>query len=136
VSELTPAVVKEMISAGQRMTSPFSAILCHHFHGAPTRISLPATAFGLRTEHFMMEIIAAWVPGDGRDSLHRKWARHTSQNLAPYAFPGGYANMLGPDEREQIIAGYGANFARLQQAKKRFDPDNIFSSAIPLFTGN
>ena len=39
---------------------PFSTIILHHFRGAATRVPLAATAFGLRQEHFMVEVIAAW----------------------------------------------------------------------------
>jgi hypothetical protein len=133
LARLTPGVIAELTAAGDNRTSPSSMVVWHHFHGAPTRIPLSETAFGLRAEHFMVEIIAAWEPGaadDGR--IHRQWARTLSQNLAPYAFPGGYPNMLGPGEHGQIAFAYGGNLARLQQAKKRFDPDDIFSSAISL----
>jgi len=48
------------------------------------------------------------------------------------ALPGGYPNMLGPDDSEQIPFAYGSNAERLIAAKKRFDPDDVFSSATPL----
>jgi len=51
---------------------------------------------------------------------------------ARYALPGGYANLLGPDAHDQIGPAYGPNTARLREVKRRFDPDNVFSSAIPL----
>ena len=81
----------------------------------------------------MVEIIAAWdpTPGDNGEA-HREWARILSENLAPHALPGGYPNMLGPSQHEQTAYAYGANTGRLQQLKRRFDPDSIFSSAISL----
>ncbi|GHJ40885.1 BBE domain-containing protein [Streptomyces sp. TS71-3] len=45
--------------------------------------------------------------------------------------PGGYPNLLGPDETEQIAHAYGPNTERLLAAKRRFDPDRVFR-AIPL----
>jgi hypothetical protein len=45
---------------------------------------------------------------------------------------GGYPNMLGPDDSDQIPFVYGRNAERLIAAKKRFDPDDVFSSATPL----
>lgn len=44
----------------------------------------------------------------------------------------GYANLLGPDDREQARAAYGDNAAQLRGLKRRFDPDGVFASAIPL----
>jgi len=40
--------------------------------------------------------------------------------------------MLGPDEHEQNARAYGSNTARLQQLKRLFDPDGIFTSAISI----
>jgi FAD/FMN-containing dehydrogenase len=130
--ELTAEAVSMLIAAGRAMTSPFSIILLHHFRGAPMRVPPDATAFGLRREHFLIESIAAWEPEPiDRSAEHRRWAQNLSCALAPIALPGGYANLLGPDDREQIAYAYGGNLARLQDIKRRFDPDHVFS-AIPL----
>jgi hypothetical protein len=48
--------VDAVITAIARKTSPYSAVAWHHFHGAATRIPAEAIAFGLRQEHFMVEI--------------------------------------------------------------------------------
>ena len=79
----------------------------------------------------MVEIVAAWEPDDGNAAMHAAWPDAVSAALAPDALPGGYANMLGPDDTEQIAYAYGSNTARLRAAKMQFDPDGIFS-AIPL----
>jgi len=34
--------------------------------------------------------------------------------------------------REQVAGAYGGNAARLRVLKRRFDPDGVFASAIPL----
>ena len=59
-------------------------------------------------------------------------ALNASCDSHPMALPGGYPNMLGPDDSEQIPFAYGSNAERLIAAKKRFDPDDVFSSATPL----
>jgi Berberine and berberine like len=48
------------------------------------------------------------------------------------ALPGGYPNMLDPDDSEQIPFAYGNNTERLIAAKKQFDQYDVFSSATPL----
>jgi FAD/FMN-containing dehydrogenase len=133
LARLTPEAISTLLSSGQQRSSQFSGIIVHDFRGAATRIPLAATAFGLRKEHYLIEIIAAWEPtaeDDGEN--HREWARTLSENLAAHALPGGYPNMLGPSDHEQTAHAYGANAARLQQLKRRFDPDGVFSSAICL----
>jgi hypothetical protein len=48
------------------------------------------------------------------------------------ALPGGYPNMLDPDDSEQIPFAYGNNTERLIAEKKQFDQYDVFSSATPL----
>jgi FAD/FMN-containing dehydrogenase len=40
-----------------------------------------------------------------------------------------------PDDREQVSGAYSGNAARLRVLKRRFDPDGVFASAIPLPEG-
>jgi hypothetical protein len=78
----------------------------------------------------MVEIVAAWEPQDD-ETRHRAWANRASTDLAACAIPGGYPNLLGPDDHEQIAHAYGSNASRLRAAKTHFDPDGVFT-AIPL----
>ena len=133
LARLTPEAISTLVASGQDRSSPFSGIIVHDFRGGATRVPLAATAFGLRKEHYLIEIITAWEPTAEDDGgSHRQWARTLSENLAPHALPGGYPNMLGPDDYEQTAHAYGANAARLQQLKRRLDPDGVFSSAVSL----
>jgi FAD/FMN-containing dehydrogenase len=129
---LTTGAADAIIAAMARRTSPHCAVFWHHFHGAATRMAPDGAAFGLRREHFMVEIIAGWRPDGDDGSAHRDWARDLWQSLAPFALPGGYANLLGPNDREQVAEAYGGNAARLRVLKHCFDPDGVFASAIPL----
>jgi FAD binding domain-containing protein len=133
LSKLTPDAISALVSAGTNRTSPFTAIVLHHFHGTPSRVPLGATAFGLRREHFLVVAIAAWEPGpEDNGAIHRQWARTLSRTLASSSLPGGYPSLLGPNDHDQIALAYGTNIARLKALKRRFDPDGIFTSAIPL----
>jgi hypothetical protein len=58
-------------------------------------------------EHLMVEIVAGWKPDGDDAAAHRRWAHDLWQSLAPFALPGGYANLLGPDNREQAAGAYG-----------------------------
>jgi FAD/FMN-containing dehydrogenase len=130
LGDLVPDAIEALVAAGEQRTSPLSMVAIHHFHGAGTRVPPTATAFGLRRPHFMLEVVAAWEGGDG--NIHRDWARELSTSLAPFALPGGYANLLAPDAHEQIAAAYGDNAERLKSVKQRFDPAGVFTSATPL----
>ncbi|MDI3418509.1 FAD-binding oxidoreductase [Streptomyces luteolus] len=131
--ELTDTTTELLIAAAARMTSPYSGLYLHHFHGAAARVPSADTAFALRKDHLLVEIAASWAPaGDTEaDAAHGQWARQVSAELAESALSGGYPNLLGSDERERALASFGAGGAeRLLEVKRRYDPDNVFS-AVP-----
>jgi hypothetical protein len=122
-----------IISAFDNKTSPATKIVLHHFHGVGTRISPSATAFGMRRPHFTALIYAAWDSIQVVEPVvHREWAADVSSGLKPLALRGGYANLLGPTAHGQINGAYGDNGHRLIEMKNKFDPKNVFSSALPL----
>ncbi len=131
---LTPHVISALIAAGETITSPYSAIVLQHFRGAPTRIPSGVTAFAMRREHFLLEVVAMWEAGPADDS-HRQWVHAVGEAFGRSALPGGYPNLLGPDEHDRIAVAYGSNLIRLRDVKRRFDPDFVFTSAIPLSAG-
>jgi FAD/FMN-containing dehydrogenase len=133
---LTAETVTALLTAAAARTSARSAVNLHHFHGAAARVPLTATAFGIRREHFMTEIIASWHPADGgtgrqEGAEHREWADTAADLLRPHALPGGYPNLLTADHPEQTAHAYGPNAARLTALKDTYDPDHVFT-AIPL----
>jgi FAD/FMN-containing dehydrogenase len=126
--ELTDATTDAIVEAIGRWTSPLSGLYLHHFHGAAARVPVADTAFGLRRDHLLVEIVATWAPAS--DERHGQWSRALSADLAPHALPGGYPNLLGHDEYERVLRGYGQNAVRLLALKHRYDPDGVFR-AVP-----
>ncbi|WP_063129794.1 FAD-binding oxidoreductase [Nocardia fusca] len=131
VSSLTSGVRDMLTLAGSPLTSPLSAVSVHTLLGAGARVPAAETAFGNRDPHFMIEIIALWEPDDTRAAEHRAWAGNLTSILEPEALPGGYPNLLGPDDTAQVAHAYGPNTERLLAVKRRVDPDHVFH-AIPL----
>lgn len=131
VPSLTPGVRDVLSRAGAALTSPLSAVSVHSLRGAAARVPVADTAFGNRAPHLMVEIIAQWEPGDLRAADHRAWAGDVAAALDPEALPGGYPNLLGPDDTPQTTHAYGPNTERLLTAKHRYDPYYTFN-ATPL----
>jgi len=104
----------------------------HDFKGAASRVAESATAFGLRRDHVLVEVLATFPDrSDAMDEVqHRGWARGVRESLD--ALPRGYPNLLGRDDTVRAASSFGTNAARLIEAKRRYDPDDVFSSAIPL----
>lgn len=129
--------VGEVLAEGaDAFTSPFSAILAHDFHGSAARRDLSLTAFGRRSPHRMVELIALWGHGGQGDQQHLHWAETIHQALEPHSLPGGYVSFLGPGQSDQISEAYGPNAERLLRIKTTLDPDSVFTATpLPERTG-
>jgi hypothetical protein len=121
------------VRAMEMAVSSGCAIFTHEFKGAASRVPEEATAFGLRRDHILVEILAGFV--DRSDKLeerqHQDWVRATRESFGVMALPGGYPNLLAAGD-DRALKSYGPNAKRLIEAKRRYDPDNVFFSAIPL----
>jgi len=126
--------VDAMIEVMAAAVSPGCAIITHAFRGAASRIPVEATAFGLRRDHVLVEILASFA--DRSDCIeehrHRQWAHDARRAFDAIALPGGYPNFLPRGDGERAAKSYGRNAERLTRVKRHFDPTNLFCSAIPL----
>ncbi|MDT5186524.1 MAG: hypothetical protein QOI29_4682 [Mycobacterium sp.] len=119
--------IDALVCAGDTRASAYSGIAIHHCHGAATHVPIEQTAFGIREQHFVVEVLAASEPGD--DAIpHQAWAQQVYTDLAPHAIDGGYPNLIGPQQAEQARKAYGPNASRLAQLKSRYDPGNVFTA--------
>jgi FAD/FMN-containing dehydrogenase len=125
------------VQAMETAVSPGCAIVTHEFKGAASRVPAEATAFGPRRDHVLVEILA--ISPDRPDNLeeqrHQQWARATLQAFDAKALPGGYPNLLAEGNADRAAKSYGGNAERLIKAKRHYDPDSVFRSAIPLPVG-
>ena len=106
-------------------TSPLSVTVFYHLHGAATRIDPGATAFSLRYEHYIMEMVAKWRQGEEAQP-HMEWAHSFWAAIAPLASEGLYVNFLADEGDARVRASYGSNYGRLVQIKNAYDPTNFF----------
>ncbi len=54
------------------------------------------------------------------------WARSFAKALETFGACDAYVNYLGEEGASAVRASYGANYERLAQLKKKYDPDNFF----------
>jgi len=134
IPALNTSSIEIFIEAMERAVSPGCAIFTHEFKGAASRVPANETAFGLRRDHVLLEILATFQdrPDNDEEQRHQQWARATLQAFDAMALPGGYPNLLAGGDPDRAAKSYGRNAERLIKAKRHYDPDNLFRSAIPL----
>jgi FAD/FMN-containing dehydrogenase len=118
-------VIDTIARHGTAMTSPMSVAVIVPLGGAVTRVGEYDTAFSHRTTPFDIDIFAIWT--DPRESdRHLKWGREFGAALQPFS-RGVYINEMGAEGDDRIRAAYNAaNYARLVQLKKQYDPTNFW----------
>jgi FAD/FMN-containing dehydrogenase len=120
--------IDTIVEYASRMTSPFTTIFMHHYHGACSRVLPEATACGRRDAGHDVLILANWTDPAEAD-VHVGWTRDFYKALQPYAASTAFINFLSHDEDlERIRGAYGVNYDRLVEVKNTYDPTNFFNS--------
>jgi FAD/FMN-containing dehydrogenase len=124
-TELNDGALNSMIEFAGQLPSPQCEMFIGFIGGAANRISEDATAYRHRDARFVLNVHGRW---DARTDDLRciAWARAFFQATAPYASAGAYVNFMTEEEKDRVAAAYGANYDRLAQIKKLYDPDNLF----------
>lgn len=83
--ELPDDAIAALAEGAATRTSAESVLMVHQFHGAAARVAPDATAFAVRRDHLLTEVIGAWAPEED-PAPHRDWIQRTPP-LAPGALP-------------------------------------------------
>jgi hypothetical protein len=124
-SELSGPAVEVMTRAFEHAPSELCALVIEDFHGAVTRVPTTATAYPHRQPGFNLFLISQWTD-PSRTEVGIAWARETFDALSPYMADRSYTNYLSTDDHDHIRSAFGANYDRLTDLKRGYDPDNIF----------
>ncbi len=122
---LSDGALDAIVEYAGKLPSPQCEIFIGHIAGAPNRIAPGAMAYGHRDAKFVMNVHGRWDRA-GDDSKCVGWARDFFKASAPFASAGAYVNFMTEEETDRIAAAYGANYERLAQIKRRYDPENVF----------
>lgn len=126
IKQFNDEIIDNLIGWAEKMTSPFSAILIHHVHGAATRVAPDATAFALREPHYIIMHDAAWEEGPAEP--HVEWVRVSFAAMQRFAMRGLYVNFIVGEKEEAVRDSYQGNYERLAALKRKYDPTNFFRS--------
>ncbi len=123
--ELSDGAIKSMIEFAGKLPTPQCEIFIGLIAGAANRVPAGAMAYGHRDAKFVLNVHGRWDEA-AEDEVCIDWARLFFKASAPYASAGAYVNFMTEDESDRVAAAYGANYARLAQIKKQYDPENVF----------
>lgn len=96
--------------------------------GAVKNRRFDETAYVHRDCNFLFEMETTCGPLDSPEVVDRQrgWLRDYVADMQRFLLPSAYVNFPNRDQPNWQQAYYGRNFERLQQVKKRYDPDNVF----------
>jgi FAD/FMN-containing dehydrogenase len=124
-ADFSDEAIDAVLRAVHSLPSPECELFIAHVGGAMARVAPHAMAWPNRQAHFVMNAHARWRDKD-QDSTCVAWARGLSESTAPFAMGSVYVNFMPEDESGRIEQAYGANYLRLAEIKRRYDPDNLF----------
>jgi hypothetical protein len=102
---------------------PLSRVLIVPFFGAVTRVPIGDMAFAMRQTGHEIDIQCRWS-SDSEESNAVTWVKKLNEDLKPFA-RGLYVNQTTDRSPELAKWAYGANYARLIEIKRKYDPDNL-----------
>jgi len=124
-NDLSDEVLDVVVEYAGKLPSDQSEIFLAQMGGATSRIARDATAYLHRDARFVLNVHTRWkAAGDDRQCID--WARAFFDAAAPFATGGVYINFMPEDEVDRVEETHGENYARLQQVKTKYDPDNLF----------
>jgi FAD/FMN-containing dehydrogenase len=100
-----------------------------HLGGALNERAPDDGAVGNRDAHYVLGINGMWAPDEPDADRFRQWVRQAWTRLRPFSTGATYVNFQTADEGgDRVRATYGANYDRLVETKRRWDPGNLFRS--------
>jgi len=110
---------------GAELPTGHSTMHLYPIDGAASRVPEDHTAFAYRDGGWAGVVVGV-DPDPANAERISAWATAYGDALHPYSAGGGYVNFLMSEGEDRVRAAYKGNFARLQQVKRRYDPDNVF----------
>ncbi|MET4094160.1 BBE domain-containing protein [Arthrobacter sp. UYCu712] len=98
-----------------------------HLGGAINEHPEDDGAVGNRNARYVPGVNGMWEPNEPRAEAYRQWIRDAWRRQRPFATGRTYINFqTADDSQERVRASYGANYARLADIKRRYDPGDLF----------
>jgi FAD/FMN-containing dehydrogenase len=124
VRTATDDVLQVLMESFASLPTPLTEIHVHQLGGAMNRVPADATAFAMRDQDFIVNVVARTSTAEGFDAA-AEWARGVTAALGPDA--ATYVNFTGEGDSAHVQAAYPAQtYRRLVAVKDEYDPANLF----------
>jgi FAD/FMN-containing dehydrogenase len=124
IDRFDPAVAETVLEHLEASDAAMRAAQIRALGGAMARVDPDATAFALRDRPIMVTI-ASFYEGDHDKARREAWV--TNLAAALHQRDGAYVNFLADGGEGRIHDAYpGRTWDRLVEAKRRYDPENLF----------
>ena len=126
--EISDDLIDTLVANADDIPRPGSLLLLEHMGGAIARVGENETAFANRGAKYNLSVLGAW-PDPADNDRNIAWVRDFGDELRSFATGGAYVNYMASDESpERVKAAYEANFQRLVEVKRKYDPTNFWNS--------
>jgi FAD/FMN-containing dehydrogenase len=123
--ELSDEAIAVHAKHGPEVPNFMSLMHIYPLDGAVQDVAKDETAFTYRDVNFT-HIIAGIDNGPAQMPAITEWVREYWSELHPLSAGGAYINFLMEEGQDRIRATYLENYPKLVEAKRRWDPDNLF----------
>lgn len=124
-AELSDGAIDTTIRYIGNLPSPHCEVFFGQIGGATMRPAADSAGYPHRDAMYFCNVHGRWdTSTEDRNCI--EWARGFFRDTAPFATGGVYVNFLTEDESDRVKAAYGNNYSRLQEVKKKYDPQNLF----------
>lgn len=125
LGDLSAEAIRTHMEHGPRVPVVNSTVHLYPINGACHDVAGDATAFGHRDATYAAVIAGMW-PDPADNEANTAWVKDYYEAIAPQSQGGGYVNFASADDQSKVAVNYGANYARLQEVKRLYDPGNLF----------
>ena len=126
LGELPDEAVDVLVGHATQPVSPLTQIIVVPGGGAVARVDEEATAFGQRRAPWNIHYLSMW-PDPADDERNIAYTRAIATAMRPWTTGRVYLNFIGDEGQGRVAAAYGPEkFARLQELKATWDPENLF----------
>ncbi len=128
LASLSDEVIDILVERTLSRPSPESTLDVWQLGGAISRVPEGATPYPHREAPYLLGIEANWHHAED-DAANQTWARDVFATMRKHSYKDAlYVNFPGNlEEGDDLVRkAYGANYDRLAEVKRKYDPDNRF----------